>query len=209
VYQAGVVAILAGAGFAARPIQLADLVAPGSADDAAGDGVLGPPRAVVLDASLGAEPYARDLVARLAAATPRPAVVLVVAQVRPEGLLAALEAGARALVHRWCEPEELVDAVRAALAGSDRIAAPLAGLLRAEVLAAASGDTSRRLSAREHQVLRAMATGGTNAAIGRSLGISEHTVRNHVRAILAKLEVTNRTDAVTTALRRGLVDLTG
>jgi DNA-binding NarL/FixJ family response regulator len=46
-------------------------------------------------------------------------------------------------------------------------------------------------------------------AIGQALGISEHTVRNHVRAILAKLAVANRTDAVTTALRRGLVDLPG
>ncbi|MCU0300709.1 MAG: response regulator transcription factor [Candidatus Nanopelagicales bacterium] len=201
-------AILAAAGFQARPIELGALVdrAPDAEPHPAQPAAR--PRAIVLDAALGSEPYARDLVARLATASARPAVVVVVDRARPEGLLAALDAGARALLHRWCQPEELVDAVRAALAGSDRIAAPLAGLLRAEVLADASGDHGRRLSSREQQVLRGLATGATNAAIGARLGISEHTVRNHVRAILAKLEATNRTDAVTTALRRGLVDLT-
>jgi DNA-binding NarL/FixJ family response regulator len=204
-------AILAAAGFDARPTDLAALplaAGPAAVDDGA-PREAGPARVVVLDARLGGAPYGRDLVARLAGAAPSTAVVVVVDQVRPDGLVAAFEAGARALVHRWCEPAELVDAVRSALAGTDLVAAPLAGLLRAELLASAAGGSPQHLSTRELQVLRGLARGQTNAGIGAALGISEHTVRNHVRAILAKLGASNRTDAVTTALRRGLVDLAG
>jgi DNA-binding NarL/FixJ family response regulator len=208
-----VVAILAAAGMAAStldPAMLAGLTGPrdGAAGPAAVGGNAGP-AVVVLDASLGSAPYARDLVAALSAGPHPTAVVVVARSARPDGLVAALASGARALVHRWCTPGELVEAVTSALAGTDLVAAPLAGLLRAEMLAAASGGGSQQLSGRELQVLRGLARGATNATIGTSLGISEHTVRNHVRAILAKLGASNRTDAVTTALRRGLVDLTG
>ena len=53
----------------------------------------------------------------------------------------------------------------------------------------------------------AWSTGATNAEIGGRLGISEHTVRNHVHSVTRKLGVANRTDAVASGLRRGLVDL--
>jgi DNA-binding NarL/FixJ family response regulator len=208
-----VVAVLAAAGLAARalpPAEVADLAAAveRSGAPARAGGHRGPD-VVVLDAALGGAPYARDLVAAITAGADPPAVVVVARAARPDGLVAALSAGARALVHRWCTPAELVAAVTSALAGTDLVAAPLAGLLRAEALAAASGGDSRQLSTRELQVLRGLARGATNAAIGTSLGISEHTVRNHVRAILAKLGASNRTDAVTIALRRGIVDLAG
>ena len=63
------------------------------------------------------------------------------------------------------------------------------------------------LTAREHHVLAAMARGGSNAEIARDLGISENTVKNHVRSILEVLQAPSRTAAVVFALRSGVVSL--
>ena len=123
------------------------------------------------------------------------------------GMVEAMESGALALVHRGCTPEELVAAVSAALGGQNWVAAPLAGVLRAELLREVSGERPPELSRRELEVLRWLATGATNAQIAQRLAISEHTVRNHVHSVMRKLGVATRTDAVATALRRGLVDL--
>ena len=61
------------------------------------------------------------------------------------------------------------------------------------------------LSARESEVLQLMATGASNKAIARALGISAHTAKFHVTAIMTKLDATSRTDAVARAMRSGLV----
>lgn len=194
----GVVTVLRAAGMAVETVEPDEAVARAVARDAAG---------LVLDAGLGTQPYARDLVADALAASPGLAVVLVVDRIRPAGLVDVMESGARALIHRRCTPEELVTGVSAALHGQNWVSAPLAGPLRAELLSEAAGDRADALTAREREVLRGLAAGGTNAAIARRLGISEHTVRNHVHSLLGKLGVANRTDAVTTAMRRGLVEL--
>lgn len=165
------------------------------------------PLGLLLDATLGSGPYAVDTVAALTSAVPGLGVVVVIGRMGNPGLVEVLEAGARALVHRQCSPEELVAAVRSALDGTNWVSAPLAGPVRAELLSESSGDRSHALTPRELEVLRGLALGRTNVAIGSSLGISEHTVRNHVHSVLRKLGVANRTDAVATALRRGLVDL--
>jgi DNA-binding NarL/FixJ family response regulator len=64
------------------------------------------------------------------------------------------------------------------------------------------------LTPREHQVLQFVAKGLTNKEIGRVFGISENTARNHVNSIIEKLEVSDRTEAATIAIRQGLVSLT-
>ena len=165
------------------------------------------PGGLLLDAGLGDGPYAVDTVAALASAVPGLGIVVVIGRPGGTGLLDVLEAGARALIHRQCTPEELVAAVRSALDGTNWVSGPLAGPVRAELLAESSEGRGDALTPREVDVLRGLARGRTNAAIGTSLGISEHTVRNHVHAVLRKLRVANRTDAVATAVRRGLVDL--
>ena len=63
------------------------------------------------------------------------------------------------------------------------------------------------LTARELEVLRLAAGGLTNKAIARRLTISEHTVKFHMRTLLAKLQVSSRTEAVSVAVRRGLLAL--
>ena len=65
----------------------------------------------------------------------------------------------------------------------------------------------RPLTAREHQVLTLMATGKSNQQISKSLGISENTAKNHVRAVLDALQAPSRTAAVVIALRAGLVGI--
>ena len=64
------------------------------------------------------------------------------------------------------------------------------------------------LTPREHQVLQLVAKGFTNKEIGRALGISDNTARNHVNSIIEKLEVSDRTEAATIAIRQGLVSMT-
>jgi DNA-binding NarL/FixJ family response regulator len=68
-------------------------------------------------------------------------------------------------------------------------------------------ETELRFSKREMQVLRSLASGKTNREIGDELFISESTVKFHVHAIFDKLEVGNRTEAVTTAAHLGIIEL--
>ncbi len=63
------------------------------------------------------------------------------------------------------------------------------------------------LTPREHQVLQLVAKGLTNKEIGRAFGISDNTARNHVNSIIEKLEVSDRTEAATIAMRQGLVSM--
>ncbi len=198
VFAAGASAILAEGGFSPT-VHAASASLRGLADRRAA--------AILLDAGLARSPYATELVADLTERAPQVGVVVVVRRTSADGSIEAMEAGARALLHRQCTPRELVAAVSAAVRGQDWVAAPLAGVLRAELLAESAGSGAAPLSARELDVLRWLATGATNAEIGLRLGISANTVRNHVHALMGKLEAANRTDAVATALRRGLVQL--
>lgn len=167
------------------------------------------PAVLLLDSALGSRPFAADLVLDVLATAPGVAIVVLVRQVQAVGMVAAMEAGARALANRQCAADELVAAVGAAESGQNWVAAALGGVLRAELLSEVSGRSTPQLSRRELEVLKVMATGATNAQIGDSLGISQHTVRNHVQAVMRKLGVSTRTDAVATGLRTGLVDLPG
>ena len=205
VFVAGAVGVLGGAGFEALALDPAT-PDPDSVSWVAQVPALHP-AAVVVDAGLGLRPFGGDIAAELASRAPGVAVVMVVRRAQSVGMVEAMESGALALVHRRCAQEELVAAVSAAIAGQNWVAAPLAGILRGELLSEVSGERAAELSPRELEVLRGLATGATNAQIAGRMGISEHTVRNHVHSVMRKLAVASRTDAVATGLRRGLVDL--
>jgi DNA-binding NarL/FixJ family response regulator len=96
--------------------------------------------------------------------------------------------------------EGLLGAIRAVHAGKKHVHGPVA-----EKLAEHLG--SEKLSERELQVLREMAAGKRNKEIGAELSIAEDTVKMHVKNILEKLQVSDRTEAVTVALRRGILHL--
>ncbi len=112
--------------------------------------------------------------------------------------------GIRGLLTRDAGLDRLAAALHAAAAGLAVIDPSLAATLvtsRAE----APGSPVEALTPREIEVLRLMAEGLPNKAIARQLGISEHTVKFHVNAILGKLGVESRTEAVVRATRQGLI----
>jgi DNA-binding NarL/FixJ family response regulator len=120
-------------------------------------------------------------------------------------ILRAVEAGAVGYLLKDAPQTELVAAIHAALRGetvlSPTIAAKLIHRLRLPK------DPISELTPRELEVLQALAVGGTNADIGRKLFISEATVKTHLLRVFTKLDVEDRTTAVTTALQRGLITL--
>jgi DNA-binding NarL/FixJ family response regulator len=117
-----------------------------------------------------------------------------------EDIYRALQAGARGYLLKGMFGEELMDAIRAVHAGKSRIPAVIA-----ERLALRMGGSP--LTTRELDVLKLIVAGKSNKEIGAELAISEATVKTHINSILSKLSVTDRTQAATTALQRGLVHL--
>lgn len=117
-----------------------------------------------------------------------------------EDIYRALQAGARAYLLKGMSGDELMDAIRAVHAGKSRIP-PIV----AERLAGRMGGHS--LTGRELEVLKLIVSGKSNKEIGAELSISEATVKTHINSILSKLGVSDRTQAATTALQRGIVHL--
>jgi len=112
----------------------------------------------------------------------------------------ALEAGAQGYVAKGIVRDELLDIIRGVHAGKRRLPAAVA-----QTLAEHMGDEP--ISPRELEVLSLMAAGKRNKEIAGDLSIAEDTVKMHVRNILSKLQVSDRTEAVTIALRRGIIQL--
>ena len=116
----------------------------------------------------------------------------------------ALQGGASGYLLKDVQARDLADAIRAAYAGRSTLATEATQALIQTVAQPAQGGEA--LSERERDVLVRMARGLSNGEIAAQLMISTNTVRHHVRNILAKLEVTNRTEAVHVAMQRGLVE---
>lgn len=112
----------------------------------------------------------------------------------------ALKAGARGYVLKAHVHKALLDTIRAVHAGEKRIAPEVAAAL-------ADHAGEEELTAREITVLQLIALGNSNKEIAAQLRISDETVKSHVTNILEKLGANDRTHAVTTALRRGIIGL--
>lgn len=117
-----------------------------------------------------------------------------------EDIYRGLRAGAMAYLLKDAPREELLEAIRAVDAGQKRIPPEVAVKLTERM-------SSPTLTARELEVLRLLAQGKSNGEIGAVLFITEGTVKAHVNNILNKLGANDRTQAVTMALRRGIVRL--
>lgn len=146
-------------------------------------------------------------VARLTELLDLPSVFLV-ANAEAQAAVRDLEAG-RGWISRQSTSEELATAIRAVAAGLVVLDPVFAAMLREEPRGSDDGriEGGAQLTARELDVLRWLALGLPNKAIALKLGISEHTVKFHVAAILGKLDAASRTEAVTTAARRGMLVL--
>ena len=115
-----------------------------------------------------------------------------------EHIYRALKAGARAYVLKDSTREELLAAVRAVAAGQRSLSTAVAERLAERV-------AGSELTPRELAVLRQIVGGRSNKQIAAALSVSEGTVKTHVKSILAKMGVEDRTEAAVLALRRGLV----
>ncbi|MBA3824265.1 MAG: response regulator transcription factor [Ktedonobacterales bacterium] len=125
-----------------------------------------------------------------------------------EWVVDAIQAGAMGYLLKDCGGDVLIAAIEGTAAGrahvDPQIAAKLLTFVRQrppprETLTA-------QLTDRERQIVRLLASGMTNAAIGERLGLAEGTIRNHISTIIAKLGATDRTQVVALAWRVGLVD---
>jgi DNA-binding NarL/FixJ family response regulator len=112
----------------------------------------------------------------------------------------AIKAGARGYLLKDARREELLDCIRKVNSGETYIAPALAAKL-------AESMCSEPLTGRELDVLALLARGKSNKEIGSHLLITETTVKSHLRSIFGKLNVLSRTEAITTASRRGLVQI--
>ncbi|MGP0092562.1 MAG: helix-turn-helix domain-containing protein [Xanthobacteraceae bacterium] len=130
-----------------------------------------------------------------------------------EGGLDALGAGAKAIIPRSASPAEILASIAAATNGLVVLPPGLLETFLAEkspdpdTLPTRDAEGRPLLTKRELEVLAAMADGASNKAIARRLGISFHTVKFHVAAILGKLDADSRTEAVAKAAHLGLVML--
>ncbi|HUB32959.1 MAG TPA: response regulator transcription factor [Bryobacteraceae bacterium] len=117
-----------------------------------------------------------------------------------EDIRRALNAGVQAYLTKDVLHDELLKAIRAVHAGQSYLPTAVAAALAAQM-------PRPDLSAREVQVLELIVRGLANKQIAYSLNIAEHTVKNHVKNILSKLGVQDRTQAATAAIQRGIIHL--
>lgn len=163
-----------------------------------------PPDVVLLDQRLP-DGSAVEAIIELRRLAPRSRVVLLVASSDDAVLVAATQAGAAGFVATTSPVEELVAAVRAAAAGDVLISPVLLPRLLARLQAPTVRGDGQQLTAREREVLELIAEGLSNAAIAARLVLSVNTVRNHVQNLLTKLGAHSKLEALSVAVRDGLL----
>lgn len=119
----------------------------------------------------------------------------------------ALRFGAKAILNRDASPQQILSAIRAAHSGLVLLNADVTRRLAERVRAPSSENETplEELTSRELEVLGMLAEGLGNRQIADRLQLSDHTIKFHISSILDKLDASTRTEAVTTALRMGLI----
>lgn len=140
-----------------------------------------------------------DLLNLLKAEPNPPRAIILSSYELEEEIYRAVKAGARGYLSKNAPREEIVTAIEAVAGGGtyfpDRIAEWMS-----------ERDARSSLSAREIEILEMVSRGLTNKEIAGALQISHYTVRNHINHISAKLQVADRTEAATVALRQGIIE---
>src|SRR6266700_224621 len=123
-------------------------------------------------------------------------VIVLTSYETDEDIYRAVNAGAEGYLLKNASLREMVEAIRAVRAGNRYIPRRIASRL-------AERMTRSNLTARGLGILKILTKGRTNKQIASARGISDNTVRNHINSIIEKLEVSDRTEASTTAIQRG------
>ena len=146
---------------------------------------------------------------------PSTRIVMLTMSEEEEDLYEAIKAGASGYLLKGILPHEIADSIRAVVGGQSLISPPMAAKLLTEFATMVRhgedrknpGPPAPRLTDRELEVLKLIATGANNSKIAKTLFISENTVKNHVRNILEKLQLHSRMEAVMYAVREKILDL--
>lgn len=141
-----------------------------------------------------------DVIERIRMETPHARFIVLTTYDGDEDIYRALKAGARAYLLKGMTSEELINTIRAVHAGKSYIPPAIA-----ERLAERMG--AQDLTPREFEVLEQIVQGKSNKEIAAALEVSEATVKTHINSLLGKLGVTDRTQAATAAIQRGMVPL--
>ena len=141
-----------------------------------------------------------DAILAIRSEFPKARIVVLTTYTGDAQILRALKAGAQAYLLKSVLRRELLDTIRAVHNGQRRIPPEVA----AQLAEHAADDA---LTSREIEVLRLIAAGKANKLVASDLSITEETVKGHVKSILSKLGASDRTHAVTIALKRGIIHL--
>jgi len=139
-----------------------------------------------------------EAIRRIRAEDPKAAIIVLTTFDHDEDIYAGLRAGAKAYLLKDVQPEELFNCIRAVHAGEAYLQPKVAAKLAQRV-------QEEPLTEREEQILKLLAEGKSNRAIGVVLHITESTVKSHMKSLFVKLDVTSRAEAISLAARRGLV----
>jgi len=164
------------------------------------------PRVVVMDVQMP-EMDGLEATRRLAAEHPEVGVVVLTMSEEDSTVFEAVRAGARGYLLKGAEPDEVVRAITTVAAGGVVFGAALAARVAAffaRPQEQAAGLPFPMLTAREHEVLDLVAAGMSNAQIAARLFLSQKTVRNHVHAVLSKLQAADRAEAIVRGRDAGL-----
>jgi len=146
---------------------------------------------------------------RIKAEHPYLKIVMLTVSEEDRTLFDAIKAGAQGYLLKKMEPDEFLAMVRGISRGeapiSRTMAAKILGEFSRRVKGPQAEDPAAKLTPREREVLQLLTQGNTNKEIGNTLCVSENTVKNHLKNILAKLHLQNRVQAVAFALREGIV----
>ena len=124
-----------------------------------------------------------------------------------EKVLGAIRAGASGYLLKGMEAGRIVEAIQEVHRGGSVVQPQLARRLLRHFQRQPSPESYPALSPREGEILRLIAKGLSNPQVATALGVSRATVRTHLEHIYAKLDVSNRTEAVTEGIKKGLIDL--
>jgi len=148
-----------------------------------------------------------DATREVVAVSPRSHVLVITMSADDDAVVAAMRAGARGYVVKGAGRRDLVQAVTTVASGG-AVFSPAVAARLSTFFAGLADQPGRemfpQLSAREREVLDLMARGMDNRRIARALFLSDKTVRNHVSAVLTKLDAGDRADAIARARRAGL-----